>query len=513
MQTLALLGSIDFSLEDLERNVLNEAVIPQIFMALGGSDAVLAGEAAICVKNLMTSELLGSKCTRRLYALGLLPLIIKLLSSRGASWESDNNFIEALAVQMWCIATSIPAALPQINASPLVQLISARLLDGGNRGAESISSFNALLQAFLVAVEDNEPLAKEASVHLCPRLLDAPDFSCSFDAVHFNLLLRLMCFLQIRRSVAVVVESEILAQVGNFLLATLQTALPSADRFESDPTGVKVHFEILELAAESLELLLLTTHTNLQINAQFLHLPFVLAEYFVANFQKSFAEEGNGDRVRLVRRIFSLIGAMLTVQEQLIISGAIDVVSLHGEPQQFVAKMQQIIDLTLLSPSNDFCIRDEASGWLRAWLSAWGSEDFPEIPEKFFTSLLTAFYSSASPVVLTNTCAMTALLIPYAPETIQKESCVFLNNLLCTDPFDGDHLEVLLAAVDGVTGIFDPQSREWPAKPLKQLKTDLKLVKERLQSALSTESSSLDPTLKQAISERIKLTDRLYRIL
>lgn len=214
-------------------------------------------------------------------------------------------------------------------------------------------------------------------------------------------------------------------------------------------------------------------------------------------------DEGNADRIRLVRRIFSVMGTLLSIQEQLINAKVIKV----PRNQTFVQKMENILALSMAGPSEDYNLKDEISGWIRSWLTAWGDDcDFPSIPESFFSSLFSAFQASSSPVVLTNTCALLAMLIPYAPEALQLEFCVFLNNMLCTDPFDQDHLEILLAAVDGVTGIFDPQSKEWPAKPLNELKNDIKTASTRLQNASSE-------TLNDLINERIRSLERIHRIL
>lgn len=508
-QTLALLGSIDFSLEDLENNVLNAAVTPQIFAAMAGDDAILAEEAAVCIKNLMTNEHLGSKCTRRLYALCIMPLIKQILEKllNGTSAVSSANFLEAMAVQIWCIASTVPAALPQITASPLAALVTKRLSAFDASNLTVLPAENALLQALLVSVEDNEALA-QSIVQMNPQFLSV-SFDSSvikFDALHMNVLFRLMCFVQIVRSVPAAASALNLPVILNFLFATLQISLPESSLFESDPSAVKVFFEIYEMAAELLELLVIENSKafkGLPFDT-FLELPFTLSSYFNTNFQRNFREEGNNDRIRLVRRIFSIIATLLTTQEQIIMSGIVK--TTRGA--KFVQRMERVLSLASSSPSDDFNLCDEVSGWLRAWLTAWGESDYPEIPETFFISFTASFYSSSSPVVLTNTCALTALLIPYAPEASQKDFCVFLNNLLCTDPFDADHLEVLLAAVDGVTGIFDPQSKEWPAKSLNELKNDLKLAKERLGSA-----ACIDPSMKEIVSDRIRSIDRVYRII
>ena len=506
---MALLGSIDFSLEDLEKNVLNTSVTPQIFAAMAGDDAILAEEAAVCIKNLMTNEHLGSKCTRRLYALCIFPLINRILDRilNDTSFVASPNFLEAVAVQIWCIASTIPAALPQITASPLAALVSKRLSVFNASDFTVLPADNALLQALLVAVEDNEQLAQNLA-QMNPQFLSVSFDSSAikFDALHMNILLRLMCFVQIARCVPGAASALNLPAVLNFLLATLQTALPESSLFESDASAVKGFFEIYEMSAELLELLVIENSKALKGHSldSFLELPFALASYFSANFQRNFHEEGNNDRIRLVRRIFSIIGTLLTTQEQLIISGILKV----SRGSSFVQRMERVLSLVASSPSEDFNLCDEVSGWLRAWLTAWGESDYPEIHEVFFQTFISSFYSSSSPVVLTNACALSALLIPYASESAQKDFCVYLNNLLCTDPFDADHLEVLLAAIDGVTGIFDPQSKEWPAKPLNELKNDLKVAKERLSAA-----ACIDLSMKEIVADRIRSIDRIYRIL
>ena len=474
---------------------------------MNGEDRILAEEAAVCIKNLMTNEHLGSKCTRRLYALRILPLINQILEK--ITQETLNysaNFLEAIAVQIWCIASTIPAALPQITASPLAVLVTKRLAASN---LIEISADNALLQALLVSVEENENLA-QGLIQLNPQFLIVSFESGKFDPSHLNVLLRLMCFLQVVRCVPSADSALNLPLVLNFLFSTLQSSFPDVALFESDAAAVKLFFEIFEMAAEALELLIVENgKSSKTLKGQsleiFIEIPFNLLNFFQTNFQRNFDEEGNNDRIRLVRRIFSIIGTLLTIQEQLIISRVIIVT----RGISFVQRMEKVLNLASSGPSEDFNVNDEVSGWLRSWLSAWGDDsDYPEIPEQFFVNFMTSFYSSSSPVVLTNTCALTALLIPYAPETSQKDLCVFLNNLLCTDPFDADHLEVLLAAVDGVTGIFDPQSKEWPAKSLVELKNDLKLAKERLQGA-----SCVDVSMKEIVSDRIRSIDRLYRIL
>ena len=506
---MALLGSIDFSLEDLEKNVLNASVTPQIFAAMAGDDAILAEEAAVCIKNLMTNEHLGSKCTRRLYALCIFPLINRILERilNDSYVDSSPDFLEAVAVQIWCIASTIPAALPQITASPLAALVSKRLLVLDASHVNISPAENALLQALLVSVEDNQQLA-QSLVLLNPQFLSVSFDSnvIKFDGLHMNILLRLMCFVQVARCVPGAASALNLPTILNFLFTTLQTSLPESSLFESDASAVKFFFEIYEMASELLELLVIENSKALKGQSfdSFFELPFSLSSYFSTNFQRNFHEEGNNDRIRLVRRIFSIIGTLLTTQEQLILSGVFKV----SRGATFIPKMERVLSLVSFTPSEDFNLCDEISGWIRAWLMAWGESDYPEIPETFFKSFISTFYSSSSPVVLTNTCALSALLIPYAPEYAQKDFCVFLNNLLCTDPFDADHLEVLLAAVDGVTGIFDPQSKEWPAKPLNELKNDFKVAKERLGASVC-----IDPSMKDIVADRIRSIDRIIRIL
>ena len=474
-----------------------------------GEDSLLADEAAVCIKNLMTNELLGSKCTRRLYALCIFPIIKGLMEKMMVNSPIppfSSSFFESIAVQVWCIASTVPAALPQITASPLAALVTKRL---ANSNPEDLAADNALLQALLVSVEENEALS-HALLQLNPQFLAVSFEPRNFDAFHLNILLRLMCFLQVIRCVPAADSALPLPTILNFLFTTLQSSLPEASRFESDASAVKRFFEIFELASESLELLIVENKRTIQalkgqVLDEFMEIPFTFLAYFTANFQRNFDDESNKDRVRLVRCIFSIIGTLLTIQEQLILSGVIKV----SRGPVFVQRMERVLSLSLVCPSDDFNLSDEVSGWLRAWLTAWGESDYPPIPESFFVTFVTNFYSSSSPVVLTNCSALTALLIPYAPESIQQDFCVFLNNLLCTDPFDPDHLEVLLAAIDGVTGIFDPQSKEWPAKSLADLKNDFKVAKERLQSA-----SCIDTTdMKEIVRDRIKSIDNIYRIL
>lgn len=473
---------------------------------MSGDDVVLSEEAAVCIKNLMTNELLGSKCTRRLYALCILPLINQILEKIiNGSISFSSNFLEAIAVQIWCIASTVPAALPQITASPLATLVTKRLI---SLNSDDLAADNALLQALLVAVEDNE-LLSHSLIQLNPQFLSVSFESCKFDSAHLNTFLRLMCFLQVVRCVPNADSGLPLPRILNFILSTIQSPLPEPGMFDSDASAVKLFFEIFELAVESFELLIVENKQTSQILngyslENFMEIPFNFLTFFISNFQRNFDEEGNNDRIRLVRRIFSIIGTLISVQEQLILTGAIKI------PREsiFIDRMEKVLNLTTVSPSDDFNLCDEVSGWLRAWLAAWGESDYPTIPSTFFSTFVSKLYSSSSPVVLTNTCALTALLIPYAPESIQGDFCVFLNNLLCTDPFDQDHLEVLLAAIDGVTGIFDPHSKEWPAKSLPELKNDLKLAKERLQN-----SSCVDKPMKDLVNDRIKLIDRLYRIL
>lgn len=512
-QTLALLGSIDFSLEDLETNVLNTTVTPQIYAAMGGADMILAEEAAVCIKNLMTNELLGSKCTRRLHSLNILPLITQVLQNiinSDAKAAVSANFLEAIAVQILCIATTVPSALPELTASPLAALVAKRL---ALSNTIELAADNALLQALLVAVEDNEPLAHNL-IQLNPQFLAVSFESGKFDPSHLNVLLRLMCLLQIIRSVPSADSALNLPIVLNFVFATLQSPLPAAALFETDPAAVKLFFEIAELATEALEILVASNGKCGQVLKgqsleSFLELPFLFLAYFQENFQNNFDTETNNDRIRLVCRIFSIVGTLIAIQEQLINSRIVKVTRGSG----FVVRMEKILSLTAACPSEDYNVNDEVSGWIRSWLSAWGDSDYPNIPESFFTALIAVFFASSSPVVLTNTCALTSLLIPYAPELVQKDFCVFLNNLLCTDPFDPDHLEVLLAAVDGVTGIFDPKSKEWPAKPLSELKNDLKVAKERLQVASCVQTVQNDAGMKDIVTDRCRSIDRIYRIL
>lgn len=515
-QTLALLGSIDFSLEDLEKHVLNQQIIPQIFAAMSGEDAILAEEAAVCVKNLMTNEHLGSKSTRRLYALCIFPLLNQILENIfNETRKFSSNFVEAIAVQVWCIASAIPAALPQINASPLAALVSKRLaVTATSSGAsEIVNADNVLLQALLVSVEDNEALAQKL-IQMNPAFISEGSFqSARFDASHLNELLRFMCYLQIIRSSNGILQISNFSLMINFLFSTLRGSLPDSGLFETDSMAVKIFFEIMELAAEALEILIAEFSGSkslkgvaLEVLEVFLQLPFTLHNYYEANFKRSFEEEGNADRIRLVRRIFSIMGTLLSIQEHLINSKTIKV----PRNQSFLQKMESILVLSTAGPSEDFNLKDEVSGWIRSWLTAWGDDcDFPTMPESLFSTLLTTFQASSSPVVLTNTCACLAMLIPYAPEALQRDFCVFLNNMLCTDPFDQDHLEILLAAVDAVTGIFDPKSKEWPAKPLIELKSDIETATGRLKCALNNAENGL----RDLINERIRSLDRIHRIL
>lgn len=497
-------------MEDLERNILNASVIPQIFAAMAGDDHVLAEEAAVCIKNLMTGEVLGSKCTKQFYSLKILPVLHEILQKilNGSCAVSSPNFLEAVAVQVWCIASTVPAALPEITVSPLAALVTKRLSNFEASNEIALPADNALLQALLVAVEDNEILAQNI-IQMNTQFLafSFESISIKFDHLHYNILLRLICFVQISRCVPGAASALNLPAIFNLLLSTLLTALPDSSLFESNASDVKRFFEIYEMAAELFELLVIDNSKALkgQNFDAFSELPFTFSSYFITNFQKNFNEEDNKDRIRLVGRIFSIIGTLLTTQEQMILSGVIKI----SRGINFVKRMESILSLASSIPSEDINLADEISGWLRSWLTAWGDSDYPAIPESFFVSFISTFYSSSSPVVLTNACALTALLIPYAPEAAQKDFCVFLNNLLCTDPFDADHLEVLLAAIDGITGIFDPQSKEWPAKQLNDLKNDFKLAKERLISA----GCIIDQGMKEIVSDRVKSIDRIYRIL
>ena len=50
--------------------------------------------------------------------------------------------------------------------------------------------------------------------------------------------------------------------------------------------------------------------------------------------------------------------------------------------------MERVLSLVASSPSEDFNLCDEVSGWFRAWLTAWGESDYPEIPEVFFQTFI-----------------------------------------------------------------------------------------------------------------------------
>lgn len=496
IQALALLGSVDFGLEALERQILTEQLAPEIFSGLLGDHEALAQETAVCLKNLMTNENagLGNKCTRRLYALRLFPVLNSVMEKL-ISTPASPVFVEAIAVQVLCIASAIPASLPQITASPLVRLFVS-LPEG------EIIARCAVLQAILVAVEDNLQMAQELTSQ-CPNLV-------AFDASQALLsTLRILVAIQCAR-LCPAFKVDV-ASITTFLTSLLTSPLPEAKLLESEPASFKSFFEIIELAAEALELLLavsanqvgkvLKTDKNV-INALF-NVPFQFLTLWTTEFAANFGEESNIERVRLVRRLWTIIGSLFTLQEQLMLQCRIVPVA------NFVEHLMHVLNAGLAIPSADYCIADEVSGWLRARLTIWGDSDYPSLPAEFFAAFKNLFMASESPVVLSNTCAMIALLIPYAPETVQAEFCVYLNAALCTEPFDVDHLEVLLSAVDAITGIFDPQSKEWPAKSLSELKADAIGASERLTQA----TSLADEQMKREISERVKELKSLIRIL
>ena len=90
----------------------------------------------------------------------------------------------------------------QITASPLAALVSKRLSVFNASDFTVLPADNALLQALLVAVEDNEQLAQNLA-QMNPQFLSVSFDSSAikFDALHMNILLRLMCFVQIARCV------------------------------------------------------------------------------------------------------------------------------------------------------------------------------------------------------------------------------------------------------------------------------------------------------------------------
>lgn len=483
-------------MEALERQILTEQFAPEIFAGLLGAHEALAQETAVCLKNLMTNENagLGNKCTRRLYALRLFP-ILNAVMEKLVSTPAPPVFVEAIAVQVLCIASAIPASLPQITASPLVRLFVS-LPDS------EIAARCAVLQAILVAVEDNLQMAQEITTQ-CANIV-------AFDASQVLLsTLRILVAIQCARmcpSFKVDVASMI-----TFLTSLLISPLPEAQLLESEPISFKSFFEVVELTAEALELLLAVSSSQVgkvlkadkNVITALFNIPFQFLALWTAEFAAHFGEESNIERVRLVRRLWSIIGSLFTLQEQLMLQCRIvPVVS-------FVDHLMLVLNAGLAAPSADYCVADEVSGWLRARLTVWSDSDYPALPTEFFSTFKNLFMSSESPVVLSNTCAMMALLIPYAPEAFQAEFCVYLNAALCTEPFDVDHLEVLLSAVDAITGIFDPQSKEWPAKSLSELKSDAQNASERLAQA----TTLADEQMKREISERVKSLKSLIRIL
>ncbi len=502
-QALALLGSVDFSLEALEKDILNSSLTPQIFACFEDENSNLALEAAVCLKNLMTNENsgLGSKCTRRLYALCLLPVLSRLMEKlcKLKMVPASPVLVEAVAVQIMCISSVIPAALPQITGSSLVRLFASRQ---SNDSAAELVANCALLQAILVAVEDNKVMAEQL-VALCPSL-------AQLNPSHSLLsVLQILCLLQCARSLPGVKPD--LSSICNFLIDCLCASLPDAETIKNDPQSVKATFEVLELATEAFELLISLSPSQVgkllkssKAAQELFKLPFALANFWSTHFAAHFEGETNVDRVRLVRRLWSIISNMFTVAEQLMhqcrfVPSSID----------FQEYLKDVIQVAFAAPEGDYSVTDELSGLIRARLVAWGDADYPDFTEDFFPAFKRLFLASESPIVLSNTCAMVALLIPYAPETVQVDFCVFLNAALCTEPFDVDHLEVLLSAVDAVTGIFDPQSKEWPAKPLSELKNDVLSAAQKLNDALGM----ADQDMKDAIKERVSTLKSFSRSL
>ena len=495
---MALLGSVDFSLEALEKQILTPTLAPQIFACLEDVANPLAVEAAVCLKNLMTNENagLGSKCTRRLYALCLFPVLSRLMDKL-CEVEASPVLVEAVAVQIMCIASAIPAALPQITNSSLVRLFASRQDDVAQLAANC-----ALLQAILVAVEDNQIMAEQL-------MTSCPSLTALNSAQPLLSVLQILCLLQCARLLPGVKPD--FASNFAFLCERLCNTLPDAQSIQNDPQSVKSAFEVFELATEAFELLISLAPSQMgkllkaSKGAQELfQLPFTFANFWSAHFAAHFEGETNVDRVRLVRRLWSIIGNLFTVAEQLMLQCRFTPASFS-----FAEYLKAVMQVALSAPEGDYSVVDELSGLLRARLVAWGEADYPAFPEDFFPAFKQLFLASESPVVLTNGCAMVALLIPYALEPIQVDFCVFLNAALCTEPFDVDHLEVLLSAVDAVTGIFDPQSKEWPAKSLAELKNDVLAAAQKLTAALNMAEADM----KEAIKERISTLKSFSRIL
>jgi hypothetical protein len=301
------------------------------------------------------------------------------------------------------------------------------------------------------------------------------------------------------------------SSICSFLVERLCDALPDAESIKNDPQSVKTAFEIFELATEAFELLLSLAPSQvgkllkaLKAAQTLFQLPLAFADFWSAHFAAHFEGETNVDRVKLVRRLWSVIGNLFTIAEQLMLQ-----CRLVPASNEFSEYLKAVMQVALAAPEDDSSVADELSCLIRARLVAWGDADYPAFAAEFFPAFKQLFLASESPVVLSNSCAMVALLIPYAPETTQVDFCVFLNAALCTEPFDIDHLEVLISAVDAVTGIFDPQSKEWPAKPLNELKNDALGAVQKLNYALNLAEADM----KGAIKERISTLNSFARIL
>jgi hypothetical protein len=511
-EALALLGSADIRADILEREVLVPQVSTQLFRALSGEDAVVAAETAVCLKNLMTHEQLGNRCIRRLYALCIFPVLEGLIKRHMDNFEpaSSPTIIESVAVMVMSIASLIPASLPQINSSSLPRLLKF-VVSSGNED----QVIAAVLQSVLVCVEDNAELAELIDLDaLIPAAVAVSPGRELLSALALSVVLNGKRCLDQR------MDQNTETAITNTLRSLLVCPLPETPDSVTE-SDLSARFEVIDLAADCLQQVRLQSEARLPLS-QLLAASNSVIEGLYAYWRAHFASyigsdsDVSGARTRVSKRLWSALGMAIGLQEQLLRSSPLPKRPPTGFMERAVFMLKIGEEAALLAREHrdefeDVAVDDEISGWMRAWLSdSWpASCDFPELPSDMFSRLTSLFLDSESPVVLTNCCAIVALLIPYLSPDEQALSCAFLNGLLATDPFDGDHLEILLGAVDAITGIFDPVSKEWPAKSLRELKNDLMNAVEKLRNAKSLNGGAMT----EDIEGRLEALNRLCVLL
>ena len=509
IKSLSILGSFDLPLPLLEQKILVPEIATFLFRAFESVDCeILAAEAALCLKNLMTGESsVSNRCTRRLYALGLFPVIervmqrLLVLAKLSAMTPMLLSLVESVSIMVMCIASLMPVSLAQVNNSSFAVLCEAALTLLTDD--LSIKPVSAILQAALVCAEDNPEFVMKLPEGLLMQQVNAGTDNAANDTLG-------LAYLRIALSATLIVccQRSLNREIPSSLAGPLRKVL-----MMSTLSMTEVHYEAIELAAETLHQISIPKVADRKSLIQYAEdelLPALLKEWQ----HVSDAVEVN----QRIKSVCSAIGNVFALMEDLwqsLPAGHCRSAPEAGKLDEMMTKYVGLA-LNIATQAREFndcqslLITDEVSGWLRAWLSmAWpAGSDYPEVTEAAFSVMSRLFFESSSPVVLTNACAIAALLIPSLSSAAQVESCRFLNNLLLTDPFDSDHLEILMAAVDAITGIFDPESKEWPVKAIGQLRDDFAQAQSRLM-----QSCDLDESLRAAVQDRILEIKQLLKAL